>query len=927
MIDIAWREDAVHYAEQFAADGDVKAAYIDFHKLGLRLTGRAHDAGVKILVGTDIGDTLIYPGFSFHDEMDRLSEAGMSNADILRAATLSAAEFEGLENSHGAVAVGNAANLVFLTANPLEDLANARTINGVYFQNRYYDRDALDAVLSDARSKTSGARVYLANAAPCLRDPCRKRFIKGDDRMTALLFAARRLLTARPAWLNALSGVPALGAACAVFWSMTVQGTAAQDPGAAQPFTAEELLSVPDIKGHVTHQAGHVAWAERAGPATRLFLARAPGYETRELASFPEDDGLPVRLVGFGPRGDVLYTRGRAGFNPAHAPFAAPPALYALREGKRGPKVLIEDLSEGFSAPTVSKDNASLYFARGGVVLALDLKSGSAAAKPLFSVRGRITALHESPDGRKLAFVTDRSGYERGKYAFVGVFDRATGAVAYMEPGLGIDQDPVWSPDSRRLAFIRFGYEPRTWRFSDHREGAPFDVMVADAGSGAGEAVFTSAPGYGSRFNGFFASGYSGLGGRGSLLWLADDRLLFPYERTGWKHLYAVAADGGPLEQITQGAFEVHAVALSEDRTTVYYLANTEDDPARLSAYELSLENGFQPVRIRTGAPGGMPLTLGALGREGIVYEHAGGNTPTALVVKPSPERFIGVSTGPGPDDPVTRRLPAPEVVAFEASDGLALQAVLYRPAEDWGEGRHPVLIHAHGGPRYQTRPVWDPGFGYRAALRYFASRGYYVLSVNFRSGTGYGLDFREPESYGGRGAGDVQDILDAADYLKRAVPAIDPARMAAYGHSYGGHIVTNALARSDVFAAGISSAGVGDWVVEMETDFGEALQFNIPQRLALEQLAHDSSAISRIDDWGVEPLLLLHGDNDRSAAMTQPLELYHALRRRGVETVAVVFPGEDHGIQRHAARLRYMQAMETFLDRHIGRGPTGDRR
>ena len=151
---------------------------------------------------------------------------------------------------------------------------------------------------------------------------------------------------------------------------------------------------------------------------------------------------------------------------------------------------------------------------------------------------------------------------------------------------------------------------------------------------------------------------------------------------------------------------------------------------------------------------------------------------------------------------------------------------------------------------------------------------------------------------------------------------------MAIYGHSYGGHIVHEcAGAFGFVSLPALHPQVSGDWVVEMETDFDETLQFNIQQRFELEQKAYNSSAISQIERWGEEPLLFLHGDNDPYAAMKQPLELYHALRRRGVEASAVTFPGEDHGIQRHASRLRYLKAMDEFLNTHIGvwtiAGPT----
>jgi dipeptidyl aminopeptidase/acylaminoacyl peptidase len=202
--------------------------------------------------------------------------------------------------------------------------------------------------------------------------------------------------------------------------------------------------------------------------------------------------------------------------------------------------------------------------------------------------------------------------------------------------------------------------------------------------------------------------------------------------------------------------------------------------------------------------------------------------------------------------------------------------------------------------------------------LQYFVSRGYLVLSVNFRSGTGFGLDFREPDSYGGRGGGDVQDFVAAAKFLKTDVVGVDPNRIAIFGHSYGGHIVTNVLARSDEYRLGISSAGVGDWVVEMEKDSGTFLPFNIPARNKIERLAYESSAISKIDDWGNEPILFLHGDFDQSAAMQQTIELYLALQKRGKTVDALIVPGEAHRFILRKNQLAYMRRVVDFVTKHF---------
>lgn len=109
-----------------------------------------HEAGVPVLVGTDTPDSYCFPGSGFHDELGELSAAGMSNAEILRAATWDAARFLGVEDSFGSVEVGKTADLVLLDANPLADIGNARRIAAVLLGGRVLDREELDELIAGA---------------------------------------------------------------------------------------------------------------------------------------------------------------------------------------------------------------------------------------------------------------------------------------------------------------------------------------------------------------------------------------------------------------------------------------------------------------------------------------------------------------------------------------------------------------------------------------------------------------------------------------------------------------------------------------------------------------------------------------------------------------------------------------------------------
>ena len=114
-----------------------------------------YKAGIPLMVGTDLSVPGIIPGYSVHEEMAIWQEAGIPPADVLRSATLAPARFMGMEVRLGTVAEGKTASLVLVKGNPLEDIRNARLIDGVFLRGTYYDRADLDRLLSEARKLTN----------------------------------------------------------------------------------------------------------------------------------------------------------------------------------------------------------------------------------------------------------------------------------------------------------------------------------------------------------------------------------------------------------------------------------------------------------------------------------------------------------------------------------------------------------------------------------------------------------------------------------------------------------------------------------------------------------------------------------------------------------------------------------------------------
>ena len=125
-----------------------RKAFMDFYQKGLELTGAAFRAGVPVILGTDAGDSFVFPGFSVHDELIELTRAGLTAAESLRAATLRSAEFADRASDFGTVEPGRFADLVLLDANPLENISNSSRIHAVIRAGRVFDRAALDRLLA-----------------------------------------------------------------------------------------------------------------------------------------------------------------------------------------------------------------------------------------------------------------------------------------------------------------------------------------------------------------------------------------------------------------------------------------------------------------------------------------------------------------------------------------------------------------------------------------------------------------------------------------------------------------------------------------------------------------------------------------------------------------------------------------------------------
>ena len=241
---------------------------------------------------------------------------------------------------------------------------------------------------------------------------------------------------------------------------------------------------------------------------------------------------------------------------------------------------------------------------------------------------------------------------------------------------------------------------------------------------------------------------------------------------------------------------------------------------------------------------------------------------------------------------------------------------------------KHPAILFFHGGPKSQMLlgyPAMDYYSNAYAMNQYLASRGYIVLSVNYRGGIGYGLNFRQCEHCGADGAGQSTTTSSLRRRLPRAPRAdVDSARIGLWGGSYGGYLTALGLARnSNLFAAGVDFHGVHEWARGNDnatTRTGSDRHRGRRRRGPTEKiaaLAHASSPMADIDKWH-SSVLLIHGDNDPEVAYAQTPTLADALRARHVPVEELIFPDEVHGFLLHKDWLAAYQAAADFFDRTL---------
>ncbi|NML05226.1 S9 family peptidase [Sphingomonas sp. G-3-2-10] len=645
-----------------------------------------------------------------------------------------------------------------------------------------------------------------------------------------------------------------------------------------------EAMALPHA-GQLTgaRDAGRFAWVETASGVRNIWIADK-GQPARQVTRFTQDDGQPLyhvtlsrdgKQIAFVKGGDDEFADGST-LNAASLATAPKQQVWLIPADGAEP-VLAGD---GHS-PVFSADGTKLAFTRRGEVWVRE----KGEAKRIAMLGGEVTRLQWSADGAQLLMVDNQNDY-----SFVTLIDVASAKVRQLGPGLGYSVEPVFAPDGKQVAFIQYLDPPA----GAARDSGPYwSIRIADLATGSVRTLWKAPQGMGGR--------YAGTRMR-NLWWSADGEIVFPWERSGYLHVYAInAAKGGEPRPLTQGSYEVETFILAPDNATLVFSANRLQ-PDKRNIWRTDPDGG-DPVRITQGDGIESFPTFTGDGELAVIA------TDASHIAHPA--RVANGKLTPLGKAPALRSFVVPQAVTYKAADGVTVHAQLFRAT---GPGKHPALIYVHGGPRRQMLLGFHPMGYYSNAYvmnQHLAAQGYDVLSINYRSGTGYGREFRDAPEIARDGASEYRDVIAGGRWLA-AQSHVDPARIGIWGGSWGGYLTALALARdSDLFAAGVDFHGVHTMLRPVPNNLSPDAQN------AARQLQWSSSPMGAIGTWR-SPVLLIHGDDDKSVDFGQSLILSRELAARRIPYEELVFPNDRHEFFLFSNWLESYRATADFLDRRL---------
>ena len=398
------------------------------------------------------------------------------------------------------------------------------------------------------------------------------------------------------------------------------------------------------------------------------------------------------------------------------------------------------------------------------------------------------------------------------------------------------------------------------------------------------------------------------------LTYLNDgNSFLWSSERSGYKHLYRYDMAGKLIQPITSGNFEVATVSGVDEKTGTIFFISTEASPLDRQLYRIGLD-GKNKQRL-TGEAGTYTANFSPDFAYYLLY-HTAANAPVTVRLRntqTSKDQRVLESNDALKTRLKTYALAPKQFFQTKAADGTPVNGWMIRPVnfDSTGAKKYPVLMFVYGGPGSQTvKNEWDSRdfFWYQT----LAQKGYIIVSVDGRGTGARGAAFRTA-TYAQLGKLETDDQIAAARYLKTR-PFVDPARVGIWGWSYGGYMSALCMTLgADVFKAGISVAPVTNWRF-YDTIYTERY-LKRPQENASGY--DDNSPVTHAAKLS-GPYLLIHGTGDDNVHFQNSIAFEDALITAGKQFQSFYYPNRNHGIYGGNTRLHLYQMMTTFIEKNL---------
>lgn len=376
----------------------------------------------------------------------------------------------------------------------------------------------------------------------------------------------------------------------------------------------------------------------------------------------------------------------------------------------------------------------------------------------------------------------------------------------------------------------------------------------------------------------------------GTLGWINDNEFYFQSEETGYSHLYSRSVYVPTLTALTSGNWEVHDVQLSNDKTKFYITAN-KTHPGDRGFYHLIIKDKkLIPILTK---PGSHEVSVSP-DEKTLAVRYSSKNKPWEVYTASNKvNSTLSKITESTTDEFNSYDWFAPEVITFKASDGVPVNARLYKPEKEKANGAAIVFVHG-AGYLQNAHNFWSGYYREYMFHNMLRDNGYTIIDIDFRASKGYGRDFRTA-IYRHMGGKDLSDQVDGRQYLIDSL-GIDPDRIGMYGGSYGGFITLMALLNEPgKFQAGAAIRSVTDW-----NHYNHEYTSNILNYPTTDPEAYKKSSPITFADNLEDHLIMLHGMVDDNVQFQDVVRMSQRFIELGKEDWELaVYPVEAHGFKK----------------------------